>query len=573
MNPILEVRNLSLGFRSREGIQPVLNDISFSLLPGETLAVVGESGSGKSVTALSLMRLLASPPAVFSAGQILLNTLNSSVDILILPEAEMRKVRGKRMGMIFQEPMTSLNPVFTCGNQVAEAIMLHQNLGVKAAKAMVLDWFHEVQLPRPEALMQAYPHEISGGQKQRVMIAMAMCNHPEILIADEPTTALDVTVQKTILDLMGRLGEKYKTSMLFISHDLAVVQGIADRILVMYKGEIVESGSPEQIFSAAQHSYTRGLIACRPVPGMYPYRIPTLADFTQEIYRENTGRFRYVSIEERRRAAEIRTHQQPVLKVRDLIVRFAGRTNWLGQSLTFHTAVNKVSFDVFPGEILGLVGESGCGKTSLSRAMLKLIPVFAGSVLYKEKDILNLSTSELRKLRPSMQLVFQDPYSSLNPRLTALDSIQEPVHVHFSSLKKRECRAIAEEIMVQVGLDPVLHGSRYPHEFSGGQRQRICIARALATRPDFLIFDESVSALDVSVQAQILNLLNDLREQYGFACVFISHDLQIIRYMCDRIMVMKEGNIVESGFAEDICTHPEHPYTQSLLEAVPVLIR
>lgn len=561
MNSLLQVKSLKLAFRSAGQMRTILNDISFTLHKGETLAIVGESGSGKSVTALSIMRLLSRQSGMTESGSILFQPESQSYDLCMLPAEEVRKLRGRKIAMIFQEPMTSLNPVYTCGAQVAEAIQIHNHCTVAEAKAKALHWFEEVKLPRSETLYDAYPHELSGGQKQRVMIAMAMCNHPDILIADEPTTALDVTVQKTILELMDGLKQKYGTSMVFISHDLGVVQTIADRVLVMYQGSIVESGRVEDVFENPQAAYTKGLIACRPEPGLYPHRIPTLADFMSESGIHTT----YISPEVKTERAKAKTLLPAVVQVRDLKVVYPGKQKWFGAHVAGHLAVDAVSFDVFPGEILGLVGESGCGKTSLSRALLRLQAPDSGSIQFKGREVLDLNASDLRALRPKMQLVFQDPYSALNPRLTAISSISEPVQVHFPELSKKEVMLRAEELMLQVGLDPAMHGNRYPHAFSGGQRQRICIARALATKPEFLICDESVSALDVSVQAQILNLIHDLQESMGFACIFISHDLQVVRYMSDRIMVMQNGKIIESGFTEEICNSPKHLYTQTLL--------
>ena len=561
--PLLEVNHLSLGFQEGKQIRPVLKDISFQLFKGENLAIVGESGSGKSVTALSLLRLLAEPPAIYSNGEILLRSKDEIKSLLTLTPKALQHIRGKEISMIFQEPMTSLNPVFTCGEQVAEAIRLHQNVSVKEARDLTLQWFKEVQLPRAEKLLDAYPHQISGGQKQRVMIAMAMCNYPEILIADEPTTALDVTVQKTILELMESLRQKYGTSMIFISHDLGVVKEISDRIIVMYQGEIVEEGTTDSIFSNARHPYTQGLIACRPDPGKFLRRIPTVSDFMEGRFQEGRGHFISENAHLRIARAKEKQLAQPLLKVRELNVTYEDKG--LFKKSNIFKAVNHVSFDLYPGEILGLVGESGCGKTTLSRALLRLNTPATGEIIFKNKSLLDLNDKELREMRKQMQLVFQDPYSALNPRLTAGQAIREVLQVHFPSVSKTEREEQLDELFIQTGLDPAIHKSRYPHEFSGGQRQRICIARALATQPDLLICDESVSALDVSVQAQILNLLNDLKELRGFGCIFISHDLQVVRYMSDRIMVMKEGQIVESGITEEVCMHAENPYTRELL--------
>lgn len=560
---VLEVQNLSLGFEEKQGIRPILRDISFQLHAGETLAIVGESGSGKSVCALSILRLLPEPPARLTGGSILFHSGGNAVDMTQLGPADMRHYRGKKIAMIFQEPMTSLNPVFTCGDQVAEAIQVHQQISYAEARKQVLHWFEEVQLPRAEQMLDAYPHQISGGQKQRVMIAMAMCNHPDILIADEPTTALDVSVQQTILELMNRLQQKYGTAMIFISHDLGVVKEIADRVLVMYRGEVVESGPTKELFSQATHPYTKGLIACRPDPVRFLKRIPTVADFMEGKFREGEGRFVAENAEIRKSRALERMQQKPVLEVSDLNVVFQD-SGLFSRKPAFH-AVQSVSFNLYPGEILGLVGESGCGKTTLSRALLRLGNPGTGVIRYKGKNLTEISDREMRALRPSFQLVFQDPFSALNPRLTAGQAVREVVAVHRLELSKREREDQVDELFIQTGLDPGIHKGRYPHEFSGGQRQRICIARALATRPEVLICDESVSALDVSVQAQVLNLLNDLKDTLGFSCLFISHDLQVVRYMSDRIMVMHQGRIVESGITETVCASPEHPYTRQLL--------
>lgn len=555
-----------MGFQERNSVRPVLKNISFTLHKGETVAVVGESGSGKSVTALSILRLLAEPPAVFSSGEINFYPEGIKNNLLNLSKEEIRKFRGKSISMIFQEPMSSLNPVFTCGDQVAEAIQLHQKINYKEARKLTLQWFKEVQLPRAEKLMDAYPHEISGGQKQRVMIAMAMCNHPDILIADEPTTALDVTVQKTILELMSGLKEKYGTSMLFISHDLGLVKEVSDRIIVMYQGEIVESGNTQEIFTKSQHPYTQGLIACRPDPAQFLKRIPTVTDFMQGTFISGSGKFIQENSEIRIQRAEEKLSLDPVLQVRELSVEYTDQGLWKAKNV--FKAVDSVSFNLYPGEILGLVGESGCGKTTLSRALLRLNTQSRGEIIFKGINLISLSETELRKLRPSMQLIFQDPYSALNPRITAGQAIREVLQVHFPNYTKQEREEQVEELFIQTGLDPSLHKQRYPHEFSGGQRQRICIARALATQPELLICDESVSALDVSVQAQILNLLNDLKEARGFACIFISHDLQVVRYMSDRILVMKDGKFVEEGITEEVCSRPKERYTRTLLEAV-----
>jgi peptide/nickel transport system ATP-binding protein len=576
---LLEVKNLVTEFNTDEGSVKAIKGISFNLYRGETVGIVGESGSGKSVTSLSIMRLIPNPPGKISGGEIIYHKKNGeAVDLLKLSEPEMRKYRGNDISMIFQEPMTSLNPVFTCGDQVMEAIMLHQQVDKKRAKEITLEMFEKVQLPNPPRIVDAYPHQLSGGQKQRVMIAMAMSCNPDILIADEPTTALDVTVQKTILELMNELSEQLESSIVFITHDLGVIGEIADRVIVMYQGNIVEEGSVLDIFKNPKHPYTKSLLACRPPLGKRLSKLPTVKDF-MEVEADGTIKELNTTIEEaiskvvvsdnstkeRMAALQLKT---PILQVKNLKTWFPTSKTFFGKTTSWVKAVDDVSFDVYPGETLGLVGESGCGKTTLGRTILNLAPAHEGQVLFEGRDILQMNASDLKDLRKDMQIIFQDPYSSLNPRMTIGGAIQEPMSVHGLYANEKQRKEKVEYLLNTVGLNP-MHFNRYPHEFSGGQRQRICIARALALNPRFIICDESVSALDVSVQAQVLNLLLNLREEFGFTYIFISHDLSVVKFMSDRMVVMNQGKIEEMGLADDIYNNPQREYTQKLIGAIP----
>lgn len=473
----------------------------------------------------------------------------------------MQQLRGHRIAMIFQEPMSSLNPLMSCGKQVMEALVLHKNLNANDAKAQTLQWFEKVKLPNPSSLFHRYPHQLSGGQKQRVMIAMAMCCKPDLLICDEPTTALDVTVQKIILELIKELQQEENMGVIFITHDLGVVKEIADRVYILYKGELKEEGSTSTIFHEPRHPYTQALIACRPANHPKGRQLPVVSDFLQPESR--------VHIEKTSRTKN-HTTEYEMIRVDHLVVQYPVRTNWLGKTTQWFTAVDDVSFTIRKGETLGLVGESGCGKTTLGRTLLGLAPVTSGKILYDNHDITQLSPAAFKPLRKEVQLVFQDPYSSLNPRLTIGDAIAEPMLQFGKSQSRKDRRKKVAELLDRVSL-PSHMMERYPHEFSGGQRQRIVIARALAMQPQFLVCDESVSALDVSVQAQVLNLLNELKADLGLTLLFISHDLSVVRYMSDRMLVMQKGRIVEAGIAEEIYRQPKHPYTQQLLEAIPSL--
>ena len=576
---LLEFKNLVTEFKTEGTVVRAVNGISFSLNKGETIGIVGESGSGKSVTSLSAMRLIPSPPGEISGGEIIFHKDDGeSVDLLKISEEEIRKHRGNDIAMIFQEPMTSLNPVFTCGNQVVEAIMLHQNMNKHEAKDLTIKLFEEVQLPDPERIFSTYPHQISGGQKQRVMIAMSMSCQPSVLIADEPTTALDVTVQKTILQLMQKLQTERDMGILFITHDLGVIAELADKVVVMYKGDIVEQGNVWDIFSNPQHPYTKGLLACRPPLDKRYKFLPTVSDFMKE---DENGKIieNKITVEEFTKDLAIPNSQreskqkelfakEPILQIKNLKTYFPIRNGFFGGISSHVKAVDNVNFDVYPGETLGLVGESGCGKTTIGRTIIKLEEPTEGEMIYKGRDIAKMNAKELREFRKEVQIIFQDPYSSLNPRMTIGNAIMEPMQVHGILENDEQRKNRVEDLLTRVNLDPS-HFYRYPHEFSGGQRQRIGIARALAVNPKFIICDESVSALDVSVQAQVLNLLNELKEEFGLTYIFISHDLSVVKYMSDRMLVMQEGKIEEMGDADQIYNDPQTEYTKKLIDAIP----
>lgn len=565
---MLKVKDLAVKFYNQEDKiwLETVHKVSFSLEKGKVLGIVGESGSGKSVTSFSIMRLHDSKNAKI-AGEINLD----SIDLLQLSDQEIRKYRGNKIAMIFQEPMTSLNPVFTCGEQVREAIMLHQQVDKQTAKTHTINLFKEVQLPRPENIFDSYPHQLSGGQKQRVMIAMALSCNPELLIADEPTTALDVTVQKTILQLLARLKTERNMAMIFISHDLGLMSEIADELMVMYKGDIVEQGTAQQLFENPQHPYTKGLLACRPSPKRLLKKLPTVADFLNEDkevgLQHLLAKNAFTQEEVNQRRSKLYS-QEPILKVQDLCTWYPIKKGLFGKTQDFVKAVDQVSFDVFPGETLGLVGESGCGKTTLGRTILRLVEPTSGKLIFDGNDITHLNKKELRKLRRDVQLIFQDPYSSLNPKITVGQSIMEPLIVHGIYANDAERRAHVIQLLQKVNLGAE-HFNRYPHEFSGGQRQRIVIARALALKPKFIVCDESVSALDVSVQAQVLNLLRDLQEEFGLTYIFISHDLAVVKHISDRMIIMNKGKIEEQGFPEEIYKSPKAAYTQKLIDAIP----
>lgn len=552
---LIQVNNLNISFPSEEGKNQVVHSLNYQIGTNEILGIVGESGSGKSVSSMAIMKLLS--PNASVEGEILFAEKN----LVQTSEKDFRKLRGNEISMIFQEPMSSLNPSMRCGKQVLEVILQHQKISPSEAKKQVLSWFEEVKLSYPERIYKAYPHEISGGQKQRVMIAMAIANHPKLLIADEPTTALDVSVQKEILHLIKRLQKKREMSVVFISHDLEIVAQLADRVLVMYQGKLVEQNTVDEIFNHPKETYTKALLSSKPTTDKRLIPLPTVKDFL-----ENKVDFHEEKTEEREQRHQKIYGQAPLLEVKNVEKSFFSSTSWWKKTEEFK-AVNKVSFKLYEGETMGLVGESGCGKSTLSNLILRLDQVDQGSIHYRGKDITRLDGEELRQLRKEIQLIFQDPFSSLNPKIKIGEAIMEPMKVHglYASAKERKEKCL--ELLEKVGLE-VSHFDRYPHEFSGGQRQRIGIARTIAVNPKLIICDESVSALDISVQAQVLNLLNQLKQDFGFTYLFISHDLSVVKYMSDQFLVMQKGEIVEQGEADEVYANPQQAYTQNLIEAV-----
>lgn len=609
---VLEVRNLQVEFSGDGSTVKAVDGITFQLYRGETLGIVGESGSGKSVTALAVMGLLQSPGRV-SGGEIWFRPqVNAqAINLADLPPEEIQLYRGGDIAMIFQEPMSSLNPVYDIGFQLTEAIMRHQKVTDAEARQIAIANLQEVKLlpsdqqiqrqyldtwsqtnpnsSLPEALhlaslvkehkqamLERYPHQLSGGQLQRVMIAMAISCNPSLLIADEPTTALDVTVQATILELMAELQQSREMGMIFITHDLGLISEIADQVAVMYKGKVVECGAVEQIFSNPQHPYTKGLVACRPSLNRRPQKLLTVSDYMNVeetpdghvviLAKKPAPPLEVTSEEFSQRLANL-SEKPPLLQIRNLKVGFPIR-GVFGGTKRYNMAVNDVSFDVQPGETLGLVGESGCGKTTLGRTLLRLIEPMSGQIIFNGQNITTLKGKPLQILRREMQIVFQNPFSSLDPRMNIGDAVMEPLLIHAvgKTLRQRQDRVV--ELLERVGLN-ANDRKRYPHQFSGGQRQRICIARSLALNPKFIICDESVSALDVSVQAQVLNLLKELQHDFQLTYIFISHDLSVVKFMSDRILVMNQGKIVEEGTAESIYLEPKEAYTQKLIASIP----
>jgi peptide/nickel transport system ATP-binding protein len=593
---LLDIEDLRTYFHTDEGVVKAVDDISLRLEEGHTLGIVGESGSGKSVTSLSIMRLLAGSARIETGRIAFLGQ-----DLVGLPEREMRKIRGGKISMIFQEPMTSLNPVFTTGSQVVEAILLHQDVSPAEARQQTIALYDEVGISDPEQRFDDYPHQMSGGQRQRVMIAMALSCNPKMLIADEPTTALDVTIQKQILDMIRQLRDKRGMSIIFITHDLGVIAEIADDVAVMLQGKLVEYGDVVQIFSAPQHAYTKGLLACRPRLDTPYRRLPTVSDFMevdegegplhlsekkiddaklQQLMTRGRGRLLHPGSpldnpsgtrsgqQTLSEAVVLPDGTEPLLDVRDLKVHFPVRRGLLQRVVGTVKAVDGISFTVYQGQTLGLVGESGCGKTTTGRALLRLIQPTSGEVHYQGTDLARLSSRALRTMRRRLQIIFQDPYGSLNPRMTVETALIEPMRLHAVGTSRTDRRDRAVALLEEVDLEAA-HLRRYPHEFSGGQRQRICIARALTVEPEFLVCDESVSALDVSVQAQVLNLMKDLQERRKLTYIFISHDLSVVKFMSDMMAVMNEGKIIEFGAAESIYANPQQRYTRKLIEATP----
>jgi peptide/nickel transport system ATP-binding protein len=563
--PLLQIKNLTVDFPGGDSPATALQDFSMELKQGEMLAIVGESGSGKSVMALTLMNLLSPAARVVQGSAIFSPDGVASVNLLGIPEKKIRSYRGNAMAMIFQEPMTSLNPVMTCGAQLTEPLRQHKKLSAAMARSAAISLLEKVQLPDPEQVYRKYPHQLSGGQKQRVMIAMAISCRPALLICDEPTTALDVRVQKTILDLLKELRRTENMGMIFITHDLGLVSEMADRALVMLHGKVVEEAPVQTLFSNPQHAYTRGLLLCRPALHKKGERLPVVSDFLHSL--KTTDPVPAKSSKTVSPASVQGGSREILVKVKGLGLRYSTGKNWLGRERQWVDGIRDIQFDIYRGETLGIVGESGSGKTTLGRALLGLNQPAEGSIWYSGVELLSMSKKDLHQFRRHIQIVFQDPYSSLNPRLMAGAAISEPLKV-FDSLNRSEGKEKVMDWLQKVDLKRE-HYNRYPHAFSGGQRQRIVIARALALNPGFVVFDESVSALDVSVQAQVLNLINDLKENLGFTAVFISHDLSVIRYLCDRVMVMEKGRIVESGDVESVYSYPQTEYTRSLIAAIP----
>lgn len=574
MKTLLKVNNLRISFCRDSEWNEAVHGVDFEVFEGKTLGVVGESGSGKSVSNLAVMQLLDRRKSRIESDSIILE----GNDISRFTDDEMTDIRGKKIAMIFQEPMTSLNPVYKCGFQVMEAVLCQKSKvksrktkdEIREAREMVLELFNKVKLPNPEIIFEKYPHELSGGQKQRVMIAMALVSNPKVLIADEPTTALDVTVQKEILKLLKDLQRENGMGMIFITHDLGVVSEIADDVIVMNKGVIVERGTTSEILNNPQHPYTKGLIACRPPLTYRLERLPVVKEFLDGVWKDEHQIMNelLVTDEERNKYHKELYSKEPILKVERLMTWYPLRKGVFGKTYDYIKSVDDVSFDVFPGETLGLVGESGCGKTTLGRSILRLVEPTSGSVIFEGKDVAKMNAAELREYRKSTQIIFQDPYSSLNPRISIGEAIAEPMMVHGIEKDANKRRDKVCSLLEEVGLEADYY-RRYPHEFSGGQRQRICIARALALNPKLIICDESVSALDVSVQAQVLNLLNRLKKEFYFTYIFISHDLSVVRFMSDRVVVMYNGKIQELNEADELFNNPQNDYTKKLIAALP----
>ena len=572
---VLEVQGLTVRFDTSERSVVAVKDLGFHVRAGEVLAIVGESGSGKSVTSLSVMRLIEHGGGTIASGKISFTRRNGGkLDLAKAADSVMRTIRGGEISMIFQEPMTSLNPVFSVGPQVAEAVMLHQGLSHAEAEAEALRMLELVRIPEAKQILKRYPHQLSGGMRQRVMIAMALSCKPSLLIADEPTTALDVTIQAQILQLIRQLQEEMGMAVIFITHDMGVVAEVADRVLVMYHGEAVEEGTCEQIFHNPRHPYTQSLLAAVPRLGSMrgtdePAPFPLLRITDPEAEQLGTADMDETPVDMPEPAASVPSVSDgPVLSVDNLITRFDVETGFWGKVKRRVHAVEQVSFNLYPGETLGLVGESGCGKSTIGRSLIGLETPRSGSIVFNGQELTQVSGSQLQKLRRNIQYVFQDPYAALDPRLTVGFSIMEPLLIH-KVCSRQEAERRVGELLERVDLDPAM-AVRYPHEFSGGQRQRVCIARALAMNPEIIIADESVSALDVSVRAQIINLLLALQKEFRIAFLFISHDMAVIERVCHRVAVMYLGQIVELGSRRDVFENPLHPYTKRLMSAVPI---
>ncbi len=555
---LLTIENLKISFPSKKEKNEMVHGVSFDIQENEIVGIVGESGSGKSISSLAILGLLDKKTTELE-GSITFKGKN----LLELNEKEFRKLRGAEISMIFQEPMSSLNPSMTCGAQVLEMLQQHKKTSKKEARTKVIQLFEKVKLPRSTEMFDLYPHQISGGQMQRVMIAMAIACKPKLLIADEPTTALDVTVQKDIITLLKELQQETGMSILFISHDLSLVSEICNRVVVIYQGNIAEQGKATSLFENPQNNYTKALIQSKPNIKVRLKKLPSVKDFI-----ENTVETEIYTDAERLAFHQKTYAKKPLLEIIDLKKYYLGNKKWWFQKDTFVKAVDKVSFKLYPGETLGLVGESGCGKSTLGRTLVHLEKATSGQILYQGKDLTQLSNSEIKDLRKDIQIIFQDPFSSLNPRITIGEAIMEPMDVHGLYANKKERRKKVLNILEKVGLLPE-HYDRYPHEFSGGQRQRIGIARTIALQPKLIICDESVSALDVSVQAQVLNLLNDLKKDFGFTYIFISHDLSVVKYMSDQLVVMNRGKIEEIGDADEIYKNPSSDYTEKLISSIP----
>lgn len=553
---VLSVKNLSVYFSQGTTQNCALNNISFDLIKGKTLGIVGESGSGKSISMLAILKLLTNNRQVKIEGSAYYHSVNNSIDLISAEESVIKNIRGNKISMVFQEPMTSLNPTMSVGKQVTESLILHKNLTFKAAKDECIFWFNKVKLPNPEKLFERYPHELSGGQKQRVMIAMAVCCKPDILIADEPTTALDVTVQKSIVHLITEIQQENNMAVAFISHDLALINQVCDDVMVLYKGEVKEFGNTKEVIYNPQNIYTKALLKCRPSLNSNQIRLPVLSDFLEVEKKEITNSKK-----------DIKLHTSlNILSVENVSIAYQNDSGFFSKPVETVAAKN-ISFNLYSGKTIGVVGESGSGKSTIAKAITGILKIHSGSIQFNGK---NYNKNQKVNFTRKIQMIFQDPYSALNPSIKIGDAIAEIFQTSESKYTKYEISEKVLLLLEKVGLDKKSY-EKYPHQFSGGQRQRIVIARALACSPDVLICDESVAALDVSVQAQVLNLLKDLQSENNFGCIFITHDLHVAKFMCDEIIVLKAGEVVEQGKSNEILSSPKNNYTQNLISAVPVI--